>query len=128
MLPDDALKVAAEQLGPDAEEARRRPTPSCQDVALWEDGTVAAGARKLGKGMVIDFGMFDSLRLITQALDKMGIRHVPGHVTDDKVIMRHFVSNNGLYDVWTMWNQEKSAGHDGPGDRRWPLARSPRTT
>jgi hypothetical protein len=39
----------------------------------------------------------------------MGIKHVPGRVTEKKVIMRHFVSNNGLYDVWTMWNQHKEA-------------------
>ena len=53
--------------------------------------------------------MFESVALITQSLDKMGIKQVPGHVTNRKVIMRHFVSNNGLYDVWTMWNQENPA-------------------
>ena len=108
VLPDNALRVLPKNWGlslkkHDANDA------SCQDVALWEDGTVAAGARKLGKGRVIDFGMFESVALITQALDKMGIKHVPGHVTNQKVILRHFVSNNGLYDVWTMWNQEKPA-------------------
>jgi hypothetical protein len=105
VLPEDAMKVLPNNWGLTMKKHEAKDA-SCQDVALWDDGTVAAGARKLGKGMVIDFGMFDSLSLITQALDKMGIRHVPGHVTDSKIIERHFVSNNGLYDVWTMWNQD----------------------
>jgi hypothetical protein len=105
VLPEDAMKVLPNNWGLTMKKHDSNDA-SCQDVALWDDGTVAAGARKLGKGMVIDFGMFDSLPLITQALDKMGIKHVPGHVADGKVIMRHFVSNNGLYDVWTMWNQD----------------------
>ena len=108
LLPDDALRVLPNNWGLTLKKHAAEDS-SCQDIALWEDGTVAAGARKLGKGTVIDFGMFDSLPLITQALDKMGIEHVPGHVVDGKVIMRHFVSNNGLYDVWTMWNQKESA-------------------
>jgi hypothetical protein len=105
VLPDDALKVLGSNWGltmkkHDAADA------SCQDVELWDDGTVAAGVRKLGKGMVIDFGQWDSIGLITAAMDKLGIKHVPAHISDGKVIMRHFVSNNGLYDVWTMWNQD----------------------
>ncbi len=120
VLPDNALRVLPNNWGLTLK--KHDPSDqSCQDVALWEDGTVAAGARKLGKGMVIDFGMFDSVPLITQALDKMGIKHVPGHVTDDKIIMRHFVSNNGLQDVWTMWNQSESSHHDGSGDRCEPF-------
>lgn len=109
VLPEDALHALPNNWGLTLKK-HAADDPSCQDVALWEDGTVAAGARKLGKGLVIDFGMFDSTPLITQTLDKMGMKHVPGRVVDDhKVIMRHFVSNNGLYDVWTMWNQDKAA-------------------
>lgn len=108
VLPEDALRALPNNWGLTLKK-HVADDASCQDIALWEDGSVAAGARKLGMGRVIDFGMFDSLPLITKALDKMGIKHVPGHVTDNKVIMRHFVSNNGLYDVWTMWNQDKAA-------------------
>jgi hypothetical protein len=86
----------------------QKADPDCQDLVTWEDGTVAAGMRKLGKGMVIDLGMFDSLRFILKALDSMKIRHVPGEVTANRLIMRSFVSNNGLYDVWTMWNQDNA--------------------
>jgi hypothetical protein len=102
LLPGDALQRFDHNWG----EKLRKSDPACQDLVLWDDGTVAAGARKLGKGLVIDMGMFDSLPLTVQAIDKMGIPHLPGHVTEPKVIMRHFVSNNGLYDVWTMWNQD----------------------
>jgi hypothetical protein len=75
---------------------------------MWDDNTVAAGMRKLGKGMVIDFGMFDSLPMIVNALEWMKIKHVPGEVTAHEITMRSFVTNNGLYDVWTMWNQSKT--------------------
>jgi hypothetical protein len=105
VLPDDALKLLGANWGLTMKKHNPADT-GCQDVELWDDGTVAAGARKLGKGLVIDFGMWDSLPLITAAMDKIGIKHVPGHISDGKVIMRHFVSNNGLYDVWTMWNQD----------------------
>lgn len=86
---------------------------------MWDDGTVAAGMRKLGKGMVIDFGMWDSDRFIIDALDWMKIKRVPAEVTGGQVLMRSFVSNNGLYDVWTMWNQDDAPAttdlifHDG---------------
>ena len=97
----------------------QKADPACQDLVLWGDGTVAAGMRKLGNGMVIDFGMFDSTPLILKALDWMKIKHVPGEVTAHQVIMRSFVTNNGLYDVWTMWNEENKPAttdliiHDG---------------
>jgi hypothetical protein len=86
----------------------QKADPKCQDVVMWDNGTVAAGLRRIGKGMVLDFGMWDSTSLIVKALDKMGIKHVPGELTNGKIIMHSFVSNNGLYDVWTMWNQENS--------------------
>jgi hypothetical protein len=86
----------------------QKSDPNCQDLVMWDNGTVAAGVRKLGQGMVIDLGMFDSVKLIVDALDQMKIRHVPGEVTSRDVIMRPFVSNNGLYDIWTMWNQSNS--------------------
>lgn len=108
VLPDDALHVLPQNWGLTLKR-HAAGDPACQDLVLWEDGTVAAGARKLGRGTVLNFGMFDSTPLITQALDKMGIKHVPGRVLDPRVLMRHFVSNNGFYDVWTMWNQEKAA-------------------
>ena len=30
--------------------------PACEDLLLWDDGAVAAGVRRLGKGMVFDLG------------------------------------------------------------------------
>jgi hypothetical protein len=103
-LPDNALVGFDSNWGL----SLQKIDPKCQDVIMWDNGTVAAGVRKLGKGQVIDFGLWDSTPLIVKALDKMGIKHVPGEVTNSHIIMRSFVSNNGLYDVWTMWNQENS--------------------
>ncbi len=102
LLADDALAGFDHDWG----ERLQKNDPDCQDLVMWDDGTVAAGVRKLGKGMVINFGMFDSTSLILKALDAMKIRHVPGEVTSHSVLMRSFVSNNGLYDVWTMWNHD----------------------
>jgi hypothetical protein len=86
----------------------KKNDPTCQDIVTWDDGTVAVGIRKLGKGTVIDFGMFDSESLIVNALNQMKLRHVAGEVTTRDVIMRAFVSNNGLFDVWTIWNQQNA--------------------
>ena len=70
---------------------------SCQDVALWEDGTVAAGAQKLGKGRVIDFGMFESVALITQCLTRWGSNMCPA-TSRTRRSSYATSSNNGLYE------------------------------
>jgi hypothetical protein len=92
----------------------QKADPNCQDLVMWDDGTVAAGMRKLGKGMVLDFGMWDSdaLHFEGAGLDEdqaCARPKSPAH----QVMMRSFVSNNGLYDVWTMWNQDERAGDHG---------------
>ena len=101
------------------------------DLLLWDDGTVAAGYRRLGKGMIIDLGckwrgshMFDRVdpgghdpqaraitTLLTKILDWLDIPPVPAHLNSasDEVLMRHWLSNNGLYDVWTLWNRNPAA-------------------
>jgi hypothetical protein len=94
--------------------------PACQDLMLWEDGTVAAGLRHVGKGIVIDLGLryFESsgqgnsqqlLNLIGAIFDWAKIKHVPGKMEPDfdrfhNVLRRYYISNNGLFDVWTLWN------------------------
>ena len=108
VLPDNALKAVPNNWGLTLKKHAADDT-SCQDVALWDDGTVAAGVRKIGKGLVIDFGMFDSCRSSRRRSTKWGSSMFPGIWPTTRSIMRHFVSNNGLYDVWTMWNQQKSA-------------------
>jgi hypothetical protein len=42
-------------------------------------------------------------RFLGELLGWAGLVRVPA--TAEGVLMRHFISNNGLYDVWAMWNE-----------------------
>jgi hypothetical protein len=92
----------------------RKDAADCQDLLLWEEGGVAVGMRKLGKGWIVhngvkfahDRGCGDprsARRFLGELLGWAGLARVPA--TAAGVLMRHFVSNNGLYDVWAMWNE-----------------------
>ena len=59
--------------------------------------------RRLGKGMVFNLGA-NSLVLPFQVLEWLHVKKTPIASSDKAVMTRHFVSNNGLYDVWVMWN------------------------
>jgi hypothetical protein len=98
-----------------------------QDLLLWKDGTVAAGMRPLGKGYVVDLGakfvgskMADRFdpggdspearqmrKMLMALLAWRKMTPEPGVLKQDAdwVKLRHGVTNNGLYDVWTVWNQ-----------------------
>ena len=92
-----------------------------QDLLLWKDGTVAVGMRKIGQGAIIEFGCKNQdqpwLGIDTNAfrpiLEWAKAKTNPVDVTIDKAdakmfndyVFRHFVSNNGLYDIATIWNQ-----------------------
>ncbi len=112
-----------------------KEAPDAQDLLLWEDGSVAAGVRQLGKGRIVQIGCkftgdsipdrvdFDesnvrrsreSLRIATNALRTTlidilrwrDVQPVPAKLVPTKdVLLRHYLSNNGLYDVWVLWNQ-----------------------
>ncbi len=87
----------------------------CKDLMLWDDGTVAMGYRQLGKGYVVHIGAnFASDRLwfgnqtamietIRSVFDFFKMDTLPGSAPG--VRFRHYVSNNGLYDYWAMWNE-----------------------
>jgi hypothetical protein len=77
--------------------------PACEDLLLWEDSSVAAGVRRLGKGQVFHLGSNSSV-LPFQVLEWLHVKKVPVASSDKAVMTRHFVSNNGLYDIWVMWN------------------------
>ena len=92
----------------------------CQDLLLWGDGTVAAGMRPLGKGFIIQVGITgDHYRLnginpmvtaiFTNLLNWRNIARLPFVVPSkhDTVMRRHYVTNNGLCDVWTLWNHDR---------------------
>ena len=100
-----------------------------QDLLLWNDGTVAAGMRPLGKGYVVDLGAkftgdsiddrlpptpetpeVQHLRdLVLTVLHWQKIDPEPARlkVNNPLIIFRHGVTNNSLYDTWTLWNQSK---------------------
>ena len=84
--------------------------PECSDLMQWDDGTTAIGLRPVGKGFVVavgpEFGNNEALRLFKGIFDWARIERIPA--TAPGVLMRHFVSNNGLYDIWAMWNNTKS--------------------
>jgi len=81
----------------------KKKDPACEDLLQWEDGSIAVGMRKLGKGRVITLGSNSSV-LVPQVLDWLQVRHVAGSTGNRDIVMRHFISNNGLYDVWVLWN------------------------
>ena len=100
------------------------------DLLLWSDGTVAAGYRRLGKGIIVQLGckwtgakMSDHIgpggnsaqfkavtTLLSRLMNWQKIPQLPGHLIpkNEQVLARHYLSNNGLYDVWTLWNQSST--------------------
>lgn len=96
-----------------------KPTrPDCKDILLWDDGTVAMGMRKLGDGYVVQIGAnFSKDRLwfgnstatvatVQSVLELFNMKTQPGRAPG--VHFRQFVSNNGLYNYWLLWNESKS--------------------
>ena len=84
--------------------------PDTIPLYRWEDGSVAIGMRPLGKGYVVTFGMRllpsgdEHVRLLLcDVLKWAGARQMellaPRHLNP-----KHYVSNNGLLDIWVVWN------------------------
>jgi hypothetical protein len=92
-----------------------KTAPDATDLLKWKDGSVAVGVRPLGKGWFVYMGAWIGKgmpRLFEAVLQWRDIKPVPARLLADrhKVIWRHFVSNNGLYDVWMFFNQDREAG------------------
>ncbi|MEI8194704.1 MAG: hypothetical protein WCI73_02220, partial [Phycisphaerae bacterium] len=102
--------------------------PACQDLLLWEDGGVAAGLRPLGKGMVVNLGVDHDLpdvvaKILTwRQLTPLPVAVTPGPRTSG-IMPCHYLSNNGLYEVWRVWNQKNEAS--GPFTLRFNLPAKP---
>jgi hypothetical protein len=89
--------------------------PDCQDLVRWEDGTTAIGLRPLGKGYVVHMGLKfcrtplwhgwpdRTEKLFRQLFMWAGMSRVPA--VAEGVKFRRYVSNNGLFDMWTLWNE-----------------------
>lgn len=122
----------------------RKVADDAQNVLLWQDGSVALGVRRIGKGYIVHVGCKftgDSIpdRIDAKRRDAASLRALPANGTDaltnllaqlmewrgvaplpfsweadrDGALVRHYVSNNGLYDIWTFWNPSDSAAIQG---------------
>ena len=112
----------------------QKVAPDARNLLLWDDGSVALGYRPLGKGFIVQVGAKFSggrindridpggnnapekalTRLLTRLLEWQKVAPIPARLSsqgapDGPVLLRHFESNNGLYDVWTLWNQSEQA-------------------
>ncbi len=101
----------------------KRVAGDCQDLLLWKDGSVAVGMRQVGKGRIIQFGCKDGgsgVRIDPAAffpiLDWLGVARNQATFAitcaDDanaarNCITREYVSNNGLFDVWMLFNDNR---------------------
>jgi hypothetical protein len=100
MLKDDYWSKPHNAYG----QSLHKEMADCQDLLLWEDGSTAIGMRPLGKGYVIDVGATPSpMQTYKDIATRAGVEATRATAKD--VLLRHFVSNNGLYDVWSMWNE-----------------------
>ena len=91
-----------------------RVSDDCRDLIRWEDGPVAAGLRKLGRGYVVHLGIKfgngrgggggNYLKIFRRVLEWAEVPALGARA--EGVILRHYVSNNGLFDVWTLWNRD----------------------
>ncbi|MFI5378019.1 MAG: hypothetical protein ACHRHE_01820 [Tepidisphaerales bacterium] len=93
----------------------KKQQADCQDLMLWPDGSTAVGMRRIGKGAIIHVGAKwaddrgarnpeATSRLFSEIIQWAGIKRIPAATTPSRVLMRRYVSNNGLYDVWVLWN------------------------
>ncbi len=100
----------------------KRLADDCQDLALWEDGSTAVGMRPLGKGYVIHMGLKfcreplwhgwpdRTEKLFRQLFEYAGMKRVPA--TAEGARFRRYVSNNGLFDYWVLWNEKNDKALD----------------
>jgi hypothetical protein len=122
----------------------KRIASDAQDILVWNDKTVAAGIRPIGKGYLVTIGCrFSDLRIPDRVADMersasdpltlllksilawRGVTPVAADFgpNNRSVILRHFLSNNGLYDVWVLFNQDSQ--HPASGSLSFPEKTSP---
>lgn len=110
----------------------KKVAADCQDLLSWNDGTVAAGMRPVGRGWVVSVGpqigggAVESL--LGPILEHFGVTNcVPVRATDPapSLYTRHYISNAGLHDVWVMFNESRQPVTTGleflPGFHPGPL-------
>jgi hypothetical protein len=108
--------------------------PDVKDLMLWKDGTVAVGMRPLGKGFIIQVGCHFGhttitnrlettpdadaqalIDLLDQLMQSLHIARIPAKFENGApaISFRHFITNNGLFDVWVTWNRSLTDPIDG---------------
>ena len=90
---------------------RLKPSvPDAQTVMTWKDGETAIGLRQLGKGYVITVGPWfyqkEGQAFYAHLFQSLKLDPIPARLetSDHNLFWRHFLSNNGLYDVWVVRN------------------------
>jgi hypothetical protein len=84
--------------------------PDVQTLMTWNGGSTAVGLRPLGKGFVVTVGpWFDRSKgnaFFSRLFQWLKIDPIPARMetSGPEIFWRHFVSNNGLYDVWVNSN------------------------
>jgi hypothetical protein len=92
----------------------QRAADDAQILATWKDGSAALGLRQVGQGYVVTVGPhFDvahGQEFFQHLLQWRQLAPVPAHFEGDgkNIIWRHFISNNGLYDVWAVFNRSQT--------------------
>jgi hypothetical protein len=97
----------------------KKVADDAQDLLVWKDGTVAVGMRKIGKGAIIEFGaksdsgggtardwyrpILDSLHVRFNRTE-IQVAGKPDAQNLGDYFSREYESNNGLYNVTTVWN------------------------
>jgi hypothetical protein len=103
----------------------KKIAPDAQDLLVWDDGTVAAGMRKIGKGMIVEMGTKNNgqpwlgmdIGAFIPILKLAGVKPNPVDVSFDKpntillnnYFFRNYASNNGLYDVSVITGADQPA-------------------
>jgi hypothetical protein len=89
-----------------------------QAILSWDNGTTAVGMRPIGKGYIITVGAWfngeNGNAFMSGIFQWLKIDPIPAHMeTSGNILWRHFLSNNGLYDVWVIWNKDGKAATQG---------------
>jgi hypothetical protein len=94
-------------------------TPDAHNLLAWADGSAAMGIRQIGKGYIIRTAVgFDGATdniFFSHLFQALHIDPIPAtyQAGGGEVYWRHFVSNNGLYDVWTVVNYDRDQANTG---------------
>jgi hypothetical protein len=86
--------------------------PGVQSLLRWNDGSTAVGLRALGKGWVVTVGPWfngeNGNAFFSGLFQWQKIEPIPAHIeTTGKIFWRHYITNNGLYDMWVIRNQDQ---------------------